>query len=224
MTDEPSDVPEPEVPSEERQRQTIVLTAVLLELGLAVLATVLGWLLGKPPLQQFSWGSDGALWGVAAAVPMVVVFFVLHTWPVGPLRRIRRFGEEVIRPLFAPCTVVDLLGISVLAGIGEEMLFRGLLQVGCAQWFGSLPLAILVGAVLFGVVHAITLTYALLAALAGAYLGIVFAATGNLLSAIVAHTVYDFVALLWLLRGPGSQALPPETRSEEPEEASARHE
>jgi membrane protease YdiL (CAAX protease family) len=48
--------------------------------------------------------------------------------------------------------------------------------------------------------HALTPTYALLAVLAGAYLGGVWLLSGNLLVVIVAHGIYDFVALLYLLR------------------------
>ena len=57
----------------------------------------------------------------------------------------------------------DLLGISCLAGLGEEMFFRGWVQDLFAQ---AMPLnwAIVAAALLFGLMHAITLTYALLAA------------------------------------------------------------
>jgi membrane protease YdiL (CAAX protease family) len=223
MADEPSDHPEPAPPSEETHRLTIVLAAVFIEGGLAFLATFLGWLVGQPPVEGLFWTVSGALWGVAAAVPLIAVFFVLHTWPVGTLRRIRRFSDEVIRPLLAPCTIADLFGISVLAGVGEEMLFRGVLQAACVRWFGSLPAAVVVASLVFGLLHAITLTYAILAALAGAYLGLVWVASENLLTPIVAHALYDFVVLLWLLRGPGSHT-PPEAKSEEPEEAAAHQE
>jgi len=55
---------------------------------------------------------------------------VMLRWPVGPLRPIKQFSENVLCPLLAPCSLVDLLGISVLAGVGEEMLFRGFLFRG----------------------------------------------------------------------------------------------
>jgi uncharacterized protein len=50
------------------------------------------------------------------------------------------------------------------------------------------------------VCHWITRTYALLAALVGLYLGGLWLWTGNLLVPIVAHALYDFVALIWILR------------------------
>ncbi|HEV3237849.1 MAG TPA: CPBP family intramembrane glutamic endopeptidase, partial [Gemmataceae bacterium] len=84
-------------------------------------------------------------------------------------------------------------------GIGEEMLFRGFTQAALATWLG-IWWALVLASVLFGLLHAITLTYAVLASLAGAYLGLVWIATDNLLAVIVAHALYDFVALTYLLR------------------------
>ena len=48
----------------------------------------------------------------------------------------------------------------------------------------------------------ITPTYGVLAALIGVYLGWVWLASGNLLAPVVAHALYDFVALVVLVRGP----------------------
>jgi membrane protease YdiL (CAAX protease family) len=182
-------------------RQTVVRLAILVEGGLIVLAWLLGWLLGQPPWTNMRWDGRDALRGLLATLPLLVLFLVLTRWPVGPLRRIKEFSEEVIRPLLAPCTVVDLLGISVLAGLGEEMLFRGVFQEVLTHWLTPW-LGLVLASLLFGLLHAITLTYAILAALMGAYLGWLFRATDNLLVVVIVHALYDFVVLLYLLRGP----------------------
>jgi membrane protease YdiL (CAAX protease family) len=183
-----------------------------------VLAWLLGWLLGQHPLRTFSWDGRGALWGLAGTLPMLVLFLLLDLWPVGPLRRLKQFGEDVLRPLLAPCTVADLLGISVLAGLGEEMLFRGVLQGYFAQRAGPW-VGLALASVLFGLLHFITLTYAILAALMGVYLGLVWEWTGNLLPPVLMHALYDFLVLLYLLRGPGSSEAPP---ADEPGEGEGR--
>ena len=59
---------------------------------------------------------------------------------------------------------------------------------------------------MFGLVHAITPTYFVLASLAGAYLGGVYALTGDIAAPIVAHAVYDFVVLLVLVRDEGGES------------------
>jgi membrane protease YdiL (CAAX protease family) len=177
--------------------------AVLVEGGLLVLATLLGWAFDKPPLRELTWNVTGVLQGVAAALPMVAVFFVTQRWPVGPLRRLRRFADEVVRPVLAPCTVIDLLGISVLAGLGEELLFRGTMQGVLSTWM-DWRLALALASLVFGLLHALTVAYAALATLAGLYLGLAAHYTDNLLVAVVAHALYDFLVLLWLMRGPGA--------------------
>ena len=68
---------------------------------------------------------------------------------------------------------------------------------------------------LFGLMHFITPTYAVLATLMGAYLGLVWQWTGNLLAVVLMHALYDFLVLLYLLRGPGS-SLQPEDKPGEP--------
>jgi uncharacterized protein len=60
--------------------------------------------------------------------------------------------------------------------------------------------AIALTAALFGVAHWLTPTYAVLAGLVGAYLGWTLAASGNLLVPIVAHGLYDLIALAVLVR------------------------
>jgi uncharacterized protein len=58
----------------------------------------------------------------------------------------------------------------------------------------------LVGAsMVFGLLHAVTITYAVLAALVGAYLGWLALATDSLVGPIIAHSLYDFLALVYLI-------------------------
>ena len=58
----------------------------------------------------------------------------------------------------------------------------------------------LLASAVFGLFHLVTPTYALLATIVGVYLGVCFAVTDNLLTVIVAHALYDFVALVYLTR------------------------
>jgi membrane protease YdiL (CAAX protease family) len=205
----PPPTDEPEESGPDTARETVVLLAILVEGGLLVLAALLGWAFDRPVVRDLNWDGTDALRGLAAALPMIGAFFLVQYVPAGPLRRLRRFAEEVVRPLLAPCTIIDLLGISVLAGLGEEILFRGVL-LGLMQGWMGWWLALLLTSLLFGLVHAVTLTYAALATVAGFYLGLIcrWSSPPNVLIAVVAHAVYDFAALLWLLRGPGSDTVP----------------
>jgi membrane protease YdiL (CAAX protease family) len=186
----------------EAARGAIVRLAILVEGGLILLAVLLGRVLHRDPLEGFAWSLRDAGLGVAVTLPLAAVFLAIVWWPVGPLRSVHRFSVEVLCPLLAPCTVVDLVGIACLAGLGEEMLFRGVLQGSLEEHFGFGP-ALVSASILFGVLHAVTPAYAVLAALLGAYLGWAWHATGNLLVVVLAHALYDLMALLYLLRGPG---------------------
>jgi membrane protease YdiL (CAAX protease family) len=222
MSTEPDDDDTPDEPLDDRSARNLVVgLAIAIEGGLIGLSWLLGWLLECRPLAAFAFTLPGALWGLAAAVPMLAGFFAGARWPVGPLAGIKDFTDRVIRPLMMPCTLVDLAGIALLAGLGEEMLFRGVLQDIFRGWM-PLWAAIGLSALLFGILHAVTPTYAVLAALVGAYLGVLYLLTGNLLAPIVAHAVYDFVALVYVTRGPGSDVPPPEPEPEsESDEAEA---
>jgi hypothetical protein len=203
------------MPDASTQRRFIVFLAIAVEGGLIVLAVLLGWQLDQRPFDRFRWNIRDALVGLVAAVPMLLLFFAMLRWPVGPLRRIKTFSEEFIRPLLAPCTVIDLLGISILAGLGEEMLFRGVVQGYCTVQVGAWP-AVAIAALLFGLMHAITATYVVLAALFGVYLGWLYlACDSNLLAVAITHALYDFVALLYLLRGPGAAGRAPSRTDED---------
>lgn len=203
-------------------RNLVVGLAIAVEGGMIAVAWLIGWLLDVQPLSdercKLDW--QGVVVGLLAAVPMLGAFFVLVRYPFGPLRSIKRFTDETIRPLMSTCSLIDLAGISLLAGLGEELLFRGVLQEafrgGLEGSVGEgigLATAVALSAILFGLLHAVTPTYAVLAAVIGAYLGLVFHFSENLLTVVVAHAVYDLVALAWVTRGPGS-----ETADEEDEE------
>jgi membrane protease YdiL (CAAX protease family) len=79
------------------------------------------------------------------------------------------------------------------------------LQDAFTGWF-NVWVGVLLTSLLFGALHSITLTYAVLAAVMGAYLSFVWMYTENLLVVVIAHALYDFLVLMWLLRGPGAAA------------------
>jgi membrane protease YdiL (CAAX protease family) len=203
-------------------RTLVMVSAIAIEGGLAVLALFLGWLLDQRPLETLALNRYAILVGFAATLPLIVLFFALIRWPVGPLASLRRFTLEVLCPMLAPCTVPDLLGIALLAGFGEEMLFRGTLQAVFAR--GTGPLAgpwtgLVLASVLFGLMHAVTPAYAVVTALIGAYLGWLWILTGNILSPIIVHALYDFIVLYYLLAGPGRSLWENQATANDPAEA-----
>jgi membrane protease YdiL (CAAX protease family) len=205
--------------SEEASERAFVLKAVLaVEGGLLGLAFLLGWLLHQPPLASWRWDGRDALLAVVATLPMLLAAVAALRWPVGPLAELKRLTERLIVPLFAPLSLLELVGVALLAGLGEELLFRGVLQGAFLRW-AEPWWALAMASVLFGLLHAVTTAYAFLATLLGAYLGWVWMTTGNLLVVVIMHALYDFVLLVWLLSRPRSPAEPEDEENEESEEA-----
>jgi uncharacterized protein len=177
--------------------------AVAFEGGVALLALGLGWLLGTWPLDSFHWNWRDLGLGALAVLPPLGMLYACLRWPVGPLRELVQMVDDVLVPLFRDWSLLDFAAISLLAGLGEEMLFRGVVQAGAAEWLGPARgpwLALALSAVLFGLAHPLSATYALLAGLIGLYLGAIWLASGNLLVPVVAHAGYDFIALVLLTR------------------------
>ena len=163
------------------------------------MALTLGWLLDQRPLSSFGFTLSGLAWGVAAVVPMLGLLWLTRHLHWRPFRRLRIVLDRRLIPMFRGWSAWDLASLSLVAGVGEEMLFRGVLQDAAAARYG-LATGLIVGSVVFGMLHAVTRTYAVLVTLIGAYLGAIYVASGNLLVPIVAHGLYDFLALLYLAR------------------------
>jgi len=176
-----------------------IYIGISFEGGLILLAWLLGWLLGTSPYATLHWTISGLLLGLLATLPMVAGFFLLLQSEHRSIKRIRQIFNDVAVPFLGASTWFDLAILSLMAGIGEEMLFRGVAQAALDNWL-SPWIGLALASVLFGLLHALTPAYAILASLAGAYLGAVWLATGNLLVVIEAHSLYDFIALSYLLR------------------------
>ena len=91
--------------------------------------------------------------------------------------------------------------VAALAGFGEELLFRGLLQLGFSKIL-HVWLAIFVTSLIFGLAHAVTPTYCVLAFLISLYLGFLLIHTENLVVPIIVHAFYDFFVFLFILWTP----------------------
>lgn len=167
--------------------------------GLLLVAWGLAALLGLPLFSDFRWNALDALKGAAAAIPAVCLFVWSLTSKWRPLTRIRGALESFARPVFAGWSNAQILVLSVIAGISEEVLFRSVVQGGLSGPAGAVG-ALLIASVLFGVAHMVTLGYAIIAALMSVYIGWLWMRGGNLLIPIVTHAVYDFVALMYFIR------------------------
>ena len=111
----------------------------------------------------------------------------------------RAVYHEVLVPVFGTLDLPGIVIIGIAAGLGEEWLFRGVLQ----------PLVgLLVASVLFGLAHMggrHMLAFAIWASAMGAALGGLAIVTGGLIAPMVAHGLYDMLALAHLRRSAHEQ-------------------
>ena len=91
-------------------------------------------------------------------------------WPIGPLARVKKFCDHEVVPLLDKSSWSEIALVSFSAGVGEEMLFRGVVQTSIASALG-LAAGLLLASLLFGLFHPISLTYMIIASILGLYLG-----------------------------------------------------
>ncbi len=173
-------------------RHSILAIALLVEGGAAVLALILAryFNIGIFPLSKNV--TVDLLLGTAAALPPFLFFMFSVSIKAEKLPLIGPLRHKVIteiKDMFDSMSVADLVVISLLAGIGEEMIFRGVLQTR----FG-----IVIASIVFGLMHSVSVAYVVVTIIMGLYIGIIFESTGSLLVPIQLHFVYDLAALVYL--------------------------
>jgi membrane protease YdiL (CAAX protease family) len=168
-----------------------------------VIAWAAGRWIGISPLGRLQLTFGELALGAAAAFPLLLGLRWALTTRVSSVRRMVSLVEEQLGPVLVSRSPAELAFLAILAGLSEEILFRGVLQAGLALLLPA-GVALVIASLLFGLAHFVTPTYAVLAGVAGLYLGSVFLLQGNLLVPIVAHAVYDFVALTYLVRRYGA--------------------
>lgn len=179
-------------------RRTLLSLAILFEGGILLVAWVLGRALGMPLGAGLRPGLGQWALGLGATLPLLAALaWALRSRRPFP-RRLKEGVEELIDRALLDARPRDLVLIAVLAGAGEEALFRGILQPLLAGLVG--PWAGNAGAALaFGLAHPISGAYVVYTTVVGFYLGALLELGGGLLAPMVTHAAYDLVALLWLV-------------------------
>lgn len=155
-----------------------------------------------------TWSWRSLLVGVVAALPPLCMIPLLESslgQRLPGLRGLRQSITSVLAPLLGHMRLSEILVLSFLAGLSEEVFFRGVLQ----REIGLIPASLA-----FGLLHAVSLPYVLWATVVGCYLGWLVQLSENLWLPIMAHTVVDIVGM-WYIRvvvapQQGQQAQGPE--------------
>lgn len=173
-------------------RLQFLLLATLFQGGLFLLGLGLAFWQGVD--LRWQWSLTAVAKGVLLTIPLLLLLWWALRSSWSPLRELRETLVDRFGPIMRQCRLVDLVYVSLLAGISEEALFRGAVQ---NLLIGSGIFAAVVGTnLLFGLCHAASPVYFVYAFLAGCYLTWVAGVPDqNLVPAVIAHSLYDLVAL-----------------------------
>ena len=176
-------------------------SACYFEASLILIALFLGWVAGIDPFENISFSETAIVYGVIGTIPLFLMFLAMEKVQGAQVVNIRKLLLNTLGPGLYRYHWTDLLILASIAGVSEELLFRGVMQPWLETSWGIT--AGLIGSnIVFGLVHAVTPLYALLATLVGIYLGLSLDYGGerNLLTPIIIHTLYDFLAFVALMR------------------------
>ncbi|WP_237058298.1 CPBP family intramembrane glutamic endopeptidase [Microbulbifer sediminum] len=160
----------------------------------------------------FSWpgntGYGALVWGAVGAVASyaLAMWLTRLSLPVG--RSLRRI-VSMVHPILAGMSWPQMILVSLLAGLGEELLFRVWLQEWLAGLFAP-TLGVAVASLLFALMHAMTRLYFILTLVIGLLLGFAYWQTGSVLLVVTWHALYDLLAIAVITRRPGWLGLGPD--------------
>ncbi len=148
------------------------------------------WVHDEPWLSLITARSVGLSIALGLVVALVVIVGTRLT--VARSAWAKRLHVE-LRPIAHGLSLSQIMLIAFFSSLGEELLFRGLLQ----PWVGVLP-----AAVVFGICHQVPgparWVWVCWATAVGIAFGAIFAATGSLVGALVAHAVINAVNFTYL--------------------------
>lgn len=138
-------------------------------------------------------------WIAAIAVGMLVPLDrlgELNQWIVSPPAAYAEWQQQLL-PTSTLQTWLLYLGLAVVVPVGEELVFRGLVQQAVRTLVGPIAASALAG-VLFGLLH-LEPYFLLPLALTGFLLGLVYEITDTLWAPVLLHVLYNAAVLtLWM--------------------------
>ncbi|MCP1727816.1 membrane protease YdiL (CAAX protease family) [Natronospira proteinivora] len=181
--------------------------ALLFQAAFIPVALILALWLGLTPWADLHF--DLATIGLTLAGTALMFLFYMALLPFGFqwARRLETQVAEMMATLFQGKSQHWALLLAILAGVGEELLFRGVIQAGLAEWLGW-QAGLILSSLLFGLAHCISRAYFIIACLMGFYMGLIYLWSGNLLLVILIHALYDWLAFQYYLRRLPSTTTP----------------
>lgn len=176
-------------------------TACYFEASLIIVALILGSFADIDPFENIHFSENSIMYGLLGTLPLYLIFMAMEQMPFPSVQKIRLILINTIAPSLHKKNWADLLILATIAGVSEEVLFRGVIQPWMENSWGMMA-GLLASSILFGLLHAVTPLYAILAATVSIYLGLSLDYGGerNLLTPIVIHAFYDFLVFIAIIK------------------------
>ena len=192
----------------------LMVTQAIFHVSLFLLPSLLYWQwVDRRTLADFNFRDRVSGWWLV--VPIVFFFSLFNGYVIewnqhmhlpdtlAPLERWMRQKEDDVAKLTqflttisgVPQLLMALLVVAILPGIGEEVLFRGVLQRKFIAWSGNIHVGIWLAAALFSAIHLQFYGF-VPRMLLGALFGYLYVWTGNLWVPMMAHFVNNGLAVV----------------------------
>ena len=128
--------------------------ALCFEVSLGLIALLCGYATDVWPAEKLAWppSISTVILGLLTALPPLFLMLGVRRLPLRVVRDLTRIVDQKVGPMFKGLRVGELAMLSLAAGWGEELLFRGLIQAEIAS-SGGIVVGILVASVVFALVH-----------------------------------------------------------------------
>ncbi|NOQ65000.1 MAG: CPBP family intramembrane metalloprotease [Methyloprofundus sp.] len=176
-------------------------TACYFESALIIVAIFLGWIAEINPFEWILFNETAVINGIIGTLPLCLIYLALNQLNSESLEKIRQVLYDTLGSNLASRHWTDLFILAAIAGIAEEILFRGVIQPWLENSWGLLA-GLLISSFIFGLIHAVTFLYFIMASAVSIYLGLYLDYDGsrNLLTPIIIHGLYDFFAFVVIVR------------------------
>ncbi len=176
-------------------------TACYFEASLIIVAVVLGWVADINPFENLYFSENAVIYGLIGTIPLYLLFLAMEHMPIASVQKIRLILLETLGSTLYRYNWADLFILAAIAGFSEALLFRGVIQPWMENSWG-MTTGLIASNIIFGLVHAVTPLYAILATCVGIYLGLFLDYGGerNLLTPMIIHGSYDFLAFLSIMK------------------------
>ena len=152
----------------------------------------------------WQWFGPLALFAIPLGALMGVVIYLLgFALSCAPWSKTKSMHDllTMLHQLFRNFSWPQILLVSLLAGVGEELLIRAVLQTFLVDSIGVFW-GIAGASLIFGLLHFMTKTYIFFTFFLGFLFGVAFYFSDSIVLIMIGHTVYDIIAFAMIVKFP----------------------